>query len=75
VNAAKVAEMLRDHLAKLPIEFNGVTVNVTASFGVSGWDGQVPQNASLDALIAHCDACVYESKSQGRNRVTTRPME
>jgi diguanylate cyclase (GGDEF)-like protein len=74
-NAAKVAEVLRDYVARQPIEFNGGAVSVTASFGVAGWDTPVPKNVSLDALIARCDACVYESKSLGRNRVTARAME
>jgi len=74
-NAGKAAETLRDYLEKMPIEVNGVAIKVTASFGVAGWDKDVPANASLDALIARCDALVYESKSLGRNRVTTRAME
>jgi two-component system cell cycle response regulator len=74
-NAAKVAETLRDHLAKIPIGFGSQTVHVTASFGVAGWNGAVPVDASLDVLVAECDACVYESKSLGRNRVTTRSMD
>jgi diguanylate cyclase (GGDEF)-like protein len=74
-NAAKVADTLRDHLAKLPISYNGIALSVTASFGVAGWSAGVPANASLDALIARCDVCVYESKAQGRNRVTMRAME
>ncbi len=73
-NAVKVAETLRDHLAKLLIPFNERLLNMTASFGVTGWDAGVPGNASLDELIATCDACVYESKARGRNRVTSRPM-
>jgi diguanylate cyclase (GGDEF)-like protein len=73
-NAAKVADGLRDQLAKLPIAFADRTLSVTASFGVAGWDAGVPADASLDALIARCDACVYESKAQGRNRVTLRAM-
>ncbi len=74
MNAVKVADILRDRLAKLPIKFNELTLGVTASFGAAGWDAGVPVDASLDALVARCDACVYESKSQGRNRVTMKSM-
>lgn len=74
-NAAKVADTLREHLAKLPIAFNERMLTVTASFGVAGWSAGVPTDASLDALIATCDAGVYESKAQGRNKVTLRSMD
>ena len=47
---------------------------MTASFGVSGWQSNVPQGSTLDALIAKCDEGVYASKAAGRNRVTARPI-
>jgi two-component system, cell cycle response regulator len=74
-NATKVADTLRGHLAKLPIAFNDRVLGVTASFGVAGWGTGVPADASLDALIAHCDAGVYDSKAQGRNKVSLRAMD
>jgi two-component system cell cycle response regulator len=73
-NAMKVAESLRLVLSQLTIDFNGQTLHVTASFGVTGWDGGVPANASVDSMVACCDACVYDSKANGRNRVTAKPM-
>jgi two-component system cell cycle response regulator len=74
-NATKVADTLREHLAKLPIAFNDRMLSVTASFGVAGWSTGVPADASLDALIANCDAGVYDSKAQGRNKVSLRAMD
>ena len=35
----------------------------------------VPHGATLDALMAKCDAGVYASKAAGRNRVTTESMD
>ncbi|NDP48876.1 MAG: diguanylate cyclase, partial [Sulfuriferula multivorans] len=40
---------------------------VTASFGVAQKE---VHHQTLDALIAAADACLYQSKQQGRNRVT-----
>ncbi|NLG75251.1 MAG: diguanylate cyclase [Xanthomonadaceae bacterium] len=73
-NAATAAEHLREQISKTPFESGGNRLTVTASFGVSGWSGNVPVGATLDALIAKCDAGVYASKAAGRNRVTVEPL-
>jgi PleD family two-component response regulator len=69
-----VAETLRESLSQLQIDFEGKKLNVTASFGVTGWDGIVPTEASVDAMVARCDVCVYDSKANGRNRVSSQTM-
>jgi diguanylate cyclase (GGDEF)-like protein len=74
-NAATAAEHLREQISKNPFESDGKKFEVTASFGVSGWSGNVPVGATLDALIAKCDAGVYASKAAGRNRVTVEQMQ
>jgi diguanylate cyclase (GGDEF)-like protein len=74
-NAAIAAEHLRAQVASTP--FPGVTggLAVTASFGVAGWQNNVPQGSTFDALVARCDEGVYASKAAGRNCVSTRPMD
>ena len=74
-NAAVAAEHLRARLAATP--FPGVPggLPVTASFGVAGWQSNVPQGSTFDALVARCDEGVYASKAASRNCVTTRPMD
>ena len=74
-NAGIAAEHLRAQVAS--ILFSGQSVNfpVSASFGASGWKDAVPGGATLDALMAKCDAGVYASKAGGRNRVTVEPMD
>jgi two-component system, cell cycle response regulator len=74
-NASKVAESLRAALASKPIQYAGTDINITASFGVSGWNDYVPSTADITKLIAYCDECVYASKENGRNRVTVKIME
>jgi len=70
-NAALAAEHLRKKIAELPFEASGQELTVSASFGVSGWRDKVPQGATLDSLMARCDAGVYASKAAGRNRIST----
>lgn len=69
--ATRLAERLRAAVAaqRIPYE-DGAVSTVTASFGVAQKNAQHP---TLDALIASADACLYQSKEQGRNRVTVCP--
>ncbi len=71
---AIAAEHLRAQVAAAPFSLGATTFEVTASFGASGWQEAVPSEATLDALMAKCDAGVYASKAAGRNRVTTESM-
>lgn len=73
-SGAIAAEHLRAQVAAEPFSLGGTTFAVTASFGACGWQEAVPNEATLDALMAKCDAGVYASKAGGRNRVTTESM-
>ncbi|HEU4602578.1 MAG TPA: hypothetical protein VFS24_11440, partial [Steroidobacteraceae bacterium] len=53
----------------------GASFKVTASFGVAGWKTVVPAAATLDSLMARCDAGVYASKAAGRNKVSVERMD
>ena len=59
-------------MAEGPIEHAGVSLNVTLSAGVSTIDPDEPD--ALDRALARADGALYESKANGRNRVTTRGM-
>jgi two-component system cell cycle response regulator len=74
-NAAKCAENLRKNVAGQPFQSQGQELLVTASFGVSGWRDTVPKGASLDPLMARCDAGVYASKAAGRNCISTDSLD
>lgn len=73
-SGAVAADHLREQVASAPFSLGTTTFAVTASFGASGWKNAVPSEATLDALMAKCDAGVYASKAAGRNRVTTESM-
>ena len=65
--AMRLAERLRSAIAAMHVPCGDVMTTVTASFGLALRD---PSHHALDALIAAADACLYQSKQQGRNCVT-----
>jgi two-component system cell cycle response regulator len=74
-NASIAAEHLRKHICERPFKIGDQEITVSASFGVSGWRDKVPQGATLDSLMARCDAGVYASKAAGRNCITTESLD
>jgi diguanylate cyclase (GGDEF)-like protein len=66
-DAAALAERLRTAIEDARIPREPGATSVTASFGVAQKEAR---HTTLDALIASADACQYQSKLQGRNRVT-----
>jgi diguanylate cyclase (GGDEF)-like protein len=64
--AKVVADALRRELAESPIPWNGVRLDITASFGVA-----TAGLAELDtkAFISRADAALYHAKEEGRNCV------
>ncbi|MCA8928471.1 MAG: PleD family two-component system response regulator [Alphaproteobacteria bacterium] len=71
-DAERVADRLRRALAEsaVPLAREGAVLKVTASFGVSeiAWD-----EPSADEAVRRADEALYQSKHQGRNRVTAMP--
>lgn len=65
--ASERAERIRANLADRAIAAGGVVLNVTASFGLAyapPGRGRIPTK-----LISMADACLYQAKNLGRNRV------
>lgn len=54
--------------AKGAVHFQGVDVNVSASIGVTLYDGS-DENVSADLLIRHADQAMYQAKMQGKNQI------
>ncbi|BES73114.1 hypothetical protein RE428_41320 [Marinobacter nanhaiticus D15-8W] len=65
--AKSIAGRIRAQIAATPIDYGGLVLHVTASFGIAKWD----QDCSLDALVRRADLALYAAKHAGRNRVQT----
>jgi len=65
--AQLIAQRLCDRLRSGPLAWEGASVPVTASLGVSG--SPDASRTSVEALLRNADAALYEAKEQGRNRV------
>ncbi len=59
--ALLIAERLRESIDRQPIEARAVS----ASLGVSRWDGEEP----ISSLLERADKALYQAKSEGRNQV------
>jgi len=67
--ALKVAERLRNLLAKKTTSAENHDIEITASFGVVTFDPSVTKKVSPEALIREVDQYLYQAKEEGRNRV------
>lgn len=73
--ARNMASRLNCELAKHTITVEEHTVQVTASFGITGIDRfTLEKYISPDLLIRTADDCLYQSKADGRNRITSRKL-
>ena len=69
--AIQVAERIRTGLAAHPVEFGGATIRFTASFGVARMTpDELEVSDGIHAALARADQALYQSKREGRNRVT-----
>jgi diguanylate cyclase (GGDEF)-like protein len=66
--AHAAADRLRRVIAETPIEIEGPSLHVTASFGVA----QLAPKENAIALLNRADALLYEAKQAGRNCVFPR---
>ncbi len=64
-SAASAAERIRDRIERSSIEFEGINIQITMSFGCSA----ASPGLSLEDNIKKADACLYKAKEAGRNRV------
>lgn len=70
--ARRIGELARNRVETQPIEFEGLTIRVTASVGLAVF----PQHAeSAGQLIAAADAALYLAKANGRNRLELAFLE
>jgi diguanylate cyclase (GGDEF)-like protein len=68
VDAFRIAERVRAHIARLPIRTSGgERVSVTVSIGVAALD--IGSSRELTELLAAADAALYRAKASGRDQV------
>lgn len=70
--AARMAERVRFGIAHRDIILDEALISITASFGVTGFTAATPEEKiTPETLINRADACLYQAKGQGRNRIVT----
>ena len=69
LHALAFAERIRVSIERGPFVFEGVPIEVTLSAGVACYHDQCFSDSSQ--LIRAADQCLYRSKAEGRNRVTS----
>lgn len=62
--AADLAERLRAAIAAEPVEAGGISLRITASFGICALGSRI---TTPEAWLALADALLYEAKAAGRN--------
>ena len=66
-----VAERVRCAVSEKPIKTKETTFHITASFGVTGCDfSTTDEKIIMEDMINAADGYLYQSKREGRNRVT-----
>ena len=72
----QAAERLRQKVSEMVIPAKGEKIQITASFGISGFEGHNSvSNISANALIEEADKCLYQAKGEGRNRVVLTALD
>lgn len=71
LEAARIADQIRQDIETLPTCFRNAQIHITSSFGVALYRS----GESVDSLLRRADLALYKSKGDGRNRVSAeRPQ-
>lgn len=69
-DAKALMDKVRGILEEMQIPFNGNPLRITASFGLASLENE--KDESVADLVGRADACLYEAKKTGRNRVVSQ---
>ncbi|MBI5854862.1 MAG: GGDEF domain-containing protein [Nitrospirae bacterium] len=64
--AVRIAERIREAIAKAVLRHEGHDISITVSVGVSALR---PDVEKIETLMAQADTALYQAKAGGRNRV------
>jgi two-component system, cell cycle response regulator len=68
--AMVLAERIRNTVEKTPIKTSGKMIQITASFGVTGFSAaDHKQSISPESILQAADSLLYQAKDEGRNRI------
>jgi diguanylate cyclase (GGDEF)-like protein len=67
--ASALAEQIRAKIANTPLQANGKSIRLSASFGVA----QFAPGETIDSVLNVADIYLHEAKESGRNRVVSQP--
>jgi len=74
--ASVMAERLKSELSQRVTETQGKQISITASFGVTGFGPDTPDEMiSPEAMISKADKYLYQAKREGRNRAMGGPLD
>jgi diguanylate cyclase (GGDEF)-like protein len=68
--AMKVAESIRAGVEARPMTTSVGEMAITVSLGISGTQSLRDREPSVEKLVARADALLYQSKRDGRNRMS-----
>ena len=71
----QLAERIRQSVQSLPVIFQGKTIKVTTSIGISSWQPGNNDAPQLEVMIREADAALYRAKRNGRNQVAVNGLE
>ena len=66
--AVKIAERIRKAIEAMETEYEGQKLKITVSCGVASYNKDIDENPKN--VVERADRALYQSKQQGRNRVT-----
>lgn len=70
ISEAKIlAERLRKHIEQKRINLKDQTIQITASFGINGYEPGMGSDLTIKAIINAADKFMYRAKTNGRNRI------
>ncbi|RYD04682.1 hypothetical protein N752_15020 [Desulforamulus aquiferis] len=75
--AYDIAERIRQEVEKKVFDQDNYKINITVSIGVATVLPQIEQSDRdiVEKLLDSADACLYQAKNSGRNKVVTRIID